>query len=221
MKRHALFLGALACATAPLVWATPVAYDLFFTVEYLRTEAGFPPHDPRVQIGDVYTGSFTVDSALLATDGSNLAGNVSAFSISTEDVTWTMGLQFPLSEFAGFRGPGGLGADSPGFDVAGGQVTNLRGGVYGRGDVPFVDFSVDARPPYLPNDPACTGLYCGNRSNYFWTVNQLGAFGGPMTVAAPVPEPETYAMSLIGLIGVFVAVQRRKAGGAPKAASEG
>ena len=43
----------------------------------------------------------------------------------------------------------------------------------------------------------------GNASN----VGYLGSF---QTVAAPVPEPETYAMLLAGFIGVGVVARRRK-----------
>jgi hypothetical protein len=33
-----------------------------------------------------------------------------------------------------------VNAPSPGFDVHGGQITGLEGGVFGPSDVPFVDF---------------------------------------------------------------------------------
>ena len=39
---------------------------------------------------------------------------------------------------------------------------------------------------------------------------KVGYVGGLTTVAAPVPEPETYAMLLAGFFGVGVGVLRRK-----------
>jgi hypothetical protein len=208
--RAATLVLALCCAAAaPATHAGQVFYGLDFTVEYVFSGGGFDL-DPRVAIGNVYTGSFSVDSAVLAQDAIDVAAEVGAFSITMEDVSWVMGS--PFSAFAGFRGPGGFGA-SPGFDVAGGQVTNLRGGVFGSADFPFVDFSTDVRLPPATNTGACTGANCGNRPNAFYTVNPLGAFGGAMTVhavAAPVPEPESFAMLFAGvvLVGLGRAVRQ-------------
>jgi hypothetical protein len=195
---------ALLVATAPAAHASFVSYGIDFTVEYAFSGPGYASLDPRVAIGNIYTGSFSVDSAILAQDAINVAGDVGAFSISMEDVSWVMGN--PFSSFAGFRGPGGQGAASPGFDVVGGQITNLRGGVFGGADFPFVDFSTDARLPFT-NTAGCSGRFCGNRANAFSTSNPLGAFGGSMAVhavAAPVPEPEAFAMLFAGfaLVGL-------------------
>jgi hypothetical protein len=173
--------------------AAPISYDIIFEVEYYNQQG--TPVDPRVELGDIYKGSFTVDDAILSQDGLNKAGIVSAFNITMEDVSWTMGLGYPYSVFSGFRGPGGLGADSPGFDVFGGSITNLRGGVFGSSDIPFVDFSYDFRAGAPPFPDCATGApYCGNAPNMFWTVS--------------VPEPETYVMVLLGL-GVVGFVNRR------------
>lgn len=196
----------LVLSPAPTL-AAPVSYEIDFEVQYFGTGA----IDPRVVIGDIYSGSFTVDDSILLSDGLNKAGLVSAFSITMEDVSWTMGLAPPGSLFSGFRGPLGLGASSPGFDVLGGTITNLRGGVFGESDIPYVDFSEDPRLPHPAGYPSCSDgtSYCGNSPNAFFTVNPLGAFGGSMTIAAPVPEPETYAMLLLGL-GVVGFVSRRR-----------
>ena len=98
--------------------------------------------------------------------------------------------------------------------MVGGQITNLRGGVFGAADFPFVDFSTDTRVT-TGTDPACPAqtAYCGNKANAFATNNQLGVFGGSMNVyavAAPVPEPETYAMVLLGLGIVGLGTRRQR-----------
>jgi hypothetical protein len=198
MKITAALATCLSLALAPAAQATTVTYGIDFNVEYLFA---FAPLDPRVAVGNTYTGSFTVDSALLSQDGVNRSGEVAAFSIAMEDVAWTLGLGQPWS--AGFRGPNGLRDLSPGFDIAGGQITNLRGGVFGRGDYPFIDFSTDLHSSGMaPNQNACSGAHCGNRANAFYTLSSLGAFGGSMNVhslASPVPEPGALGMLVAGI----------------------
>jgi len=215
--RTAVLLVPMALTT--LAQATPVTYDIQFTVEYIDTTSGSPPPDPRVQIGDVYGGSITVDSGFLAVDGINRGSSLLGFSIVMEDVAWTLG--DGQSYFAGFNGPTGFSSESPGIDVSGGQITNLRGGVFGSADYPFVDFSIDPRLPYWPQDSGCSGSYCGNLANAFSTFNPLGAFGGTMSFAPAevnVPEPGTLALAVLSL-GLLVAVGR--AGGRPRPARAG
>jgi hypothetical protein len=173
-------------------WATPIPYTIDFEVKYIEYSA-----DSRLAVGNDYSGFFVVDSAILESDGINQAGDVSAFVIVMEEVIWSANLPDPLSAFAGFRGPGGLGADSPGFDTLGAEITNVRGGVFGGGDYPFVDFSTSFDPS-LPTPPFPTncGNYCGNLANAFWTINPLGAFGGTMRVHR-VPEPSSLTLVLV------------------------
>jgi hypothetical protein len=207
-----LFVAPLFGAVAPGAQAAEVFYGVNFTVEYTMGAMATSSLGTQVAVGNTYYGSFAVDDTLLAADGMNLAGSVSAFNITMEDVSWTLGAPSPASEFAGFRGPGGLGAASPGFDVQGGQIVNLRGGVFGGADYPFVDFSTDARLPSAPL-AGCTGAYCGNRTNAFFTANSLGAYGGSMgvyAIAAAVPEPEPTAMVLGGFALVALASWRRR-----------
>jgi hypothetical protein len=201
-----------AFALAPAAQAIPVSYGIDYVVEFVDTSGLGPPPDPRVAVGNVYGGSFTVDSAVLAQDGINKSAAVSAFATTMEDVSWILGVPGPASEFAGFRGPNGLGDVSPGFDVVGGQITNLRGGVFGRADFPFIDFSLDVRLA-ATTDPTCTtGSFCGNSPHSFWTLNPLGGFGGTMRIFA-VPEPAGWALVLLGCaVGGTLARRRHPAG---------
>lgn len=193
-------------------FATPISYSITFEVDYVVESGG------KVTIGDKYFGSFTVDDAILATDGYNQPGQVLAFFVQTEEIVWDLDSPYPISNFDGFRGPGGLFADSPGFDVVGGEIVNLRGGLVGAGDASHVNFSTNIGPEApIGFDPNCFGLYCGNQANQFYTVakttsfateQKLYKFGGSMTVEK-VPEPCTLGLLAAGLLRL-VALRWRK-----------
>jgi hypothetical protein len=207
-----VFLGAFLCSAltcVPPAGAAPISYGIKYEVQYFGQGSQIPI-DARVQLGDVYYGSISFDDAILGAAGINLPGSISAFTTSFEDVTWTLGQPYPLSQFAGFRGPNGLGSASPGLDVLNGELVNLRGGIFGTGDVPFIDFSSDLRIPYV-QDPTCSGAYCGNISSSFWSLSSLGGFGGSMQVYA-VPEPPTAPIVLVGLalLGIFFRFRKQR-----------
>lgn len=188
-------------ASPQIATATPVSYNIDFTVTYLVSA-------PTVSIGDVFHGSFTVDDSLLAADGINQSATVNALAIQMGS-TWCYNVVCANNQFSGFRGPGGLATSSPGFDVAGGDVVNLRGGVYGGFDIPFIDFSYNIFLP--PNVSPCGGgSYCGNQANAFWTRNLLGDFGGTLNInPVSVPEPSTIMLLAFGLAGLGFAVRRK------------
>jgi hypothetical protein len=71
----------------------------------------------------------------------NKPGVVFGFFTKIESMIWSSNFPYPVSDFSGFRGPDGLGSASPGSDVVAGQIVNLRGGVFGTSDFPFIDFS--------------------------------------------------------------------------------
>lgn len=209
--RNTLSLAAALLFLSFAAQATPVTYGMEFRVGYLGCDfCGNPPIDPRIQVGNSYFGSFTVDDAILAADGLNIAGVVSAFRISIEDVLWDSVIPSAQNSFHGFRGPSGLFSPSPGFDIVGGEIVNVRGGIFGESDFPFVDFSTDVRVAGDPNACGAGSKYCGNVANAFWTRNDLGEFGGTMTVHR-IAEPASLAIFGFGLMGV-VARRRRESG---------
>jgi hypothetical protein len=210
MHKTILALAAALFATSASD-AAPVAYQIDFTVDSLN---GMVPADPDVMIGNKYFGSFVVDSGLLLSDGLNQSGLVSDFFVQFEDVIWSLNAPYPQSQFKGFRGPGGLGSASPGFDVLNGDVVNLRGGIYGSADYPFVNFSVDPDEPSGPQ-PGCTGAYCGNAPNAFSTFNPAGSFSGSMKIVR-IPEPGPMALLMTGLIGFLASRRLTKKARSPK-----
>jgi hypothetical protein len=196
--------------------AIPVSYNIEFTVESGtiftfsdRVGDVFQTISQRDAIGSTYFGSFAVDDAVLASDGRGKSGVLDFFQVRIEDNLW--GFNFPGdNSLAGFRGPipgddfcevtaACLFAPSPGFDVVGGQITNLRGGVFGAGDRPFVDFS-------LPGDNmfnALGGLVPTTASTFSFLQGQ-----GSMRVQA-VAEPPVFALLTFGVLAVGAVWLRR------------
>lgn len=150
-------LAALALAAllgAPLVaTATPITYEIKFTAltGTVLTWISSSNYHVEEAAGKVYFGLFAVDDEILLTDGLNKTGNLDFFYIRMGDNIWGYN-HAANNSLVGFRGPipgdpsctldfGCMSAQSPGFDVVNGTITNLRGGVWGRQDSPFVDFS--------------------------------------------------------------------------------
>ena len=158
----ALIVGVRPAEAAPLTYTMTLTPD---SVTCLGVPC--PPgttvegNHPPPTVGQPYLGSFTLqDDSVLATDGINLPATLTAFHLTLGDQFWDAfqpkafpGVPGNNNLFQGFRGPrpgdpdcpGGtprvcLGAESPGFDVAGGQLVGLFGDVFGQSDVPFVDF---------------------------------------------------------------------------------
>jgi hypothetical protein len=193
-----LILSALAIGSAVVpatTYATPVNYQIEFTVDAVsgaldpgNCSPGYPSgaggFDCSVAIGDTYFGEFSIDDALLTEDGENLGAVVYDFFIEFASVVWDYLMEDPDSVFEGFRGPGGLGVDSPGFDVVNGEVVNLRGGVYGPGDAAYVDFS-----PLGPD---------GGLNRFGAGDGRTFAYGD--MVIARIPEPPTWALVVLGLL---------------------
>jgi PEP-CTERM motif len=221
---RAASLALVAFCAVPAV-AAPVSYNMRFVVSGL--EPGFGT-DPRIRVGNIYLGSFTVDDSILSTPGTNRLGLLSNFTISLNDANFTMprgSIPDPLNYFSGFYGPAGLGSNSPGFDVSGGVITNLRGGVFSGSDSNFFAFSDDRG--FVGVDPTCISRpgneYCGNAPGRFYAVfalplgspfslgERVGMFGAMTIAAAPVavPEPGTLVLGLLALCGMAASAMRR------------
>ncbi len=168
-------------------------------------------------MGNVYFGTFGVDSEVLASGGLNRPGDVLFFFIEMEDNIWSYNAfdNLPHNEFGGFRGPRPDspdcltcgGAPSPGFDVVDGEITDLTGAMSGLADIPEVAFSNGA-----PNTFSAIGLALGG-AQFFSYVRGGGegesAITGNMEVYR-IPEPATLSLLGAGLVGIFLR-RRRKA----------
>lgn len=140
----ALFTALLAFAGfGQSAQASLIGYRIDCTVEYFLNDTISRPN-PAVAIGNVYYGFFAIDDSILTTDGLNKPGDVFAFFTKIVNAIWSSNFPSPISLFEGYRGPDN--SISPGFDVVGGEIVNLRGGVVGPGDAFFIDFSSNARP---------------------------------------------------------------------------
>jgi hypothetical protein len=181
-------VGSLFASTAS---AELTAYDLVLSIDAVQSDAPCTSLSSSfgcVGVGDTFRGRFSVDSAILATDGVNSSAAIYDFFLPFGDAVYATGPE--NTTLAGFRNPM-LGASAPSFRILGGQVVDLIGGVYGSGDIPFIDMSYGSLPSY----------------RFMAYDGPTRAFGN-ITIATAVPEPETYAMWLLGL-GVLLAARRR------------
>lgn len=200
-------LVLVAILGAPLTaGAVPVTFQIKFTVltgSVVTLDLTGPSGPSITEVdgaGKVYFGEFAVDDQLLLTDGTNKSGTLDFFRIQMEGNIWGYN-DATNNSFAGFRGPDGLGSLSPGFDVANGTITNLRGGVFGQSDVPFVDFSLFGantfnalgKPFFIP----------GTSSSFVRDAM------GTMEILR-MPEPGTLALAGLGLLMVLTSLRSRR-----------
>lgn len=210
MRLGCKFLAVVVLlAVAPITRASPIFYGLEFTAELGSTITcmDISPCIENSAVGNQYFGFFGVDSAVLASDGINKGADMAFFVIQMEDNIWAY--NFPgNNSFVGFRGPRAecplwcLGAPSPGFDVVGGEIVRLHGGVFGFQDVPFVDFS-------FLGDDSFSAL--GHREGGFGLGEQftfVSPVQGHMNVFR-IPEPGSLVLLGLGLLGV-VTIRRSR-----------
>lgn len=192
---------AIGVALAGVAHATSqtTAYNITLTIDSIEQfMACNPAPNGRnsfgcLDVGDSFTGEFAVDSAILATDGINTTADIFDFFLPFGAAIYSTGPQ--NLTLLGFRNGSGF-ASAPGFLIENGQVVDWVGGVFGGADVPFIDM-------YSPS-----GLLARNR---FRAFDGATVALGSLTIAAAVPEPETYAMMALGLVTVGWATRRRKA----------
>jgi hypothetical protein len=210
MRSSLLASLALSVALIPSAcFATPVDYLLQFTVDTIGGSTdpgncsagelnGAGGFNCSIAVGDTYFGSLRIDDTLLAADGQNLRALVLHLVIDIAGIAWDSLIPYPDSAFYGFRGPDGLGSDSPGFDVAGGELVDLRGGVYGLSDAPYVDFS-----PLGPDG----GLHrFGAGDGRTWAYGDMLIARVPEAPAVPLPG----ALWLLGSAWAVLTLRTRR-----------
>lgn len=169
-------------------------------------------------IGNEYHALIGVDDSILVVDGIARAGKILSFNAQIGPTQWNPDLPAVSgtsggNAFVGFRGPcydpalactttqwdvWGMPSEYLGFDVSGGNVVGLWGGVYGMSDFPFIDFqggqygSLSAFELLPDSDP---GRFTRVATNGFLSVAQVTS----------VPEPSSALLLLFGA-GILCAV---------------
>jgi len=156
--------------------------------------------------GDIFHGLFAIDSSILAVDGTQQQGEpLIFFTLKIADDIWSY--RFPFNNsFDGFRGPGDFSYE-PGFDIVNGTLVGMCGGVYGPGDIPFVDFAECTDTPYPPyqNGFGAVGIPFIHSGTSSYPNGVFGTFD-----VTRVPEPSALALLSIGLVGVAISRRRRR-----------
>lgn len=147
-----------------------------------------------LSLGQTFRGTFSVDSSILGVDGINQTAAIYGFDLPFGALVYSTGTD--NTALQGFRNPT-RGASAPGFVVQGGQVVDWYGGVYGRGDIPFIDMY---------------GSTSAIGRNQFSAYDGVETVTGSMVISSPAPEPETYAMFAGGLLMVGLARRLRHPG---------
>jgi hypothetical protein len=194
--------AATACLLALPAAAAPVSYELVLTVDRVDTFSTCIETLPGgstlgattfgcIDVGDTFSGRFSVDGSILAVDGPNNTAPLGEFYLPFGFAVYSTGSD--NLTLAGFRNPA-LGAAAPGFTISGGEVTDLFGGVYGLADIPFIDFS-----GFLP-------------SNRFSAYDGTTGAQGTLSVYR-VPEPGSLGLAAASLAGLAFVLRRRRQDG--------
>jgi len=205
IKAVLLCAVGFSCVGGTPASATPIHFPFTLTVNpkvfihptLCDVSGGFAC---ATSLGDTFVGQFTVDDSVLLGDGIKDGVPITNFFLKIGRVAWDQNGGDPDNFFGGFRDSHQSLAPSPGLVVSGGALVDLRGGVIGGGDVPFVDFTTFSPHRFIAFD----------------------AFGsseipGSLRIGA-VPEPSTFLLTLIGALSLC-AVARARA--IPRSSSAG
>lgn len=211
-------LAVCLCLIQLFASATPLNLQVKMVVDTVLLN-GQPPEtftSPPV-IGSTYFANITIDDSILGSDGGNKPGKVLGFHAQVGDSIWDPSLpQSFLTDFSGFRGPcygpmvctpaewdvWGLGSEYLGFDVAGGEVTRVYGGVFGQFDDPFIDFLSSGR---FGANAWYQWQGIGEPAPSYWLVGVQGNLS-----VAQVPEPAAPLLLAAGLMAMQLSRRRRQ-----------
>jgi hypothetical protein len=209
-----LILGTI---WAPTASATPIGYQVIFTVDAISNISPVFDNDLSTFVSPPFMGqqfyaTLRVDDAILATDGPANAGQLLSFSSRIAESFWRFSAPSSyFGDFQGFRGPCWNPAlncgeiftkDIIGFEVIGGVVVGLWGGVYGGSDVPYIDFngnrfsSLTMFDINVPPDAA-----------YAYAIQPLS---GTLSISR-IPEPASLSLLLIAMFSLRAAARGWKA----------
>jgi hypothetical protein len=215
MKHFKRLLAALGWAwlsTAAHAASPPLTtFEITLTID--RMLGQFAPCDAGLygclHLGDTFRGRFSVETSILDHDGRNDTASIYDFYLPFGNAIFSTGADnTALAGFSTFggAGPGAIGPSAaPSFRIASGQVVDWSGSVNGFGpswggccgfSFPFIHFQ--GMPPHVPD-------------RRFDASDRHSLVQGTVSFAPAVPEPETYAMWLLGMGLVLFAVKRRAA----------
>ncbi|MGZ4958913.1 MAG: hypothetical protein ACXV7J_06655 [Methylomonas sp.] len=143
-----------------------------------------------INVSDRFNGSFSIDDSVLLQSGLSTGIPVFDFYLSFGNLVYS---QDPSKNTAliGFRGLS-LNSPGPGIIVENGRIVDLAGGIYGLGDVPYIDFS-----------------FYGAQKNRFSAFDGQSSITGELTLSQ-VSEPGILPLLMMGLLGFMATLSDKR-----------